>query len=337
MHSMDTAREKIASIECLGEVDDYVYDISIRFGDPFFFANGLLVHNTDSVYFSAAPVLDDGMELDLESAVKLYDHISEAVSHTFPAMLHEKFNIPLKTGQVMKAGREVVGRAGLFITKKRYAIKCLDIEGYQPEGGKLKIMGMDIKRSDTPEFVQDFLESLLDHALMGWSEDQIIEEIKQFRAEFADMLPWQKGMPKRVNNLTPYGEKLQRMRGASQGLGTLVKSDAKENNMIPGHVRASINWNEFKKAMGDQYSMNIVDGMKIIVCKLKPNNMGYSNIAYPIDELQLPDWFKNLPFDEEGMMESVLMKKIQNVIGAMGFDLSRAQESEALSEFFDFG
>ena len=63
-------------------------------------------------------------------------------------------------GSVIKAGREVVGKSGMFITKKRYAIKCLDIEGYQPEGGKLKIMGMDIKRSDTPEFVQDFLETI---------------------------------------------------------------------------------------------------------------------------------------------------------------------------------
>ena len=48
-------------------------------------------------------------------------------------------------GSVIKAGREVVGKSGMFITKKRYAIKCLDIEGYQPEGGKLKIMGMDIQ------------------------------------------------------------------------------------------------------------------------------------------------------------------------------------------------
>ena len=67
----------------------------------------------------------------------------------------------------MKAGREVVGRSGLFITKKRYAIQCLDIEGWQPEGGKLKAMGLDLKRSDTPEFIQDFLEELLIDCLNG--------------------------------------------------------------------------------------------------------------------------------------------------------------------------
>lgn len=294
--------------------------------------------DTDSVYFSAVPVLPEDKTLDMDSAIALYDQISNAVSDTFPQMLNSSFNVPLSAGQVMKAGREVVGQSALFITKKRYAIKCLDIEGWQPPGGKLKIMGMDIKRSDTPEFVQDFLEELLDDSLSGRSEDDVIQKIKEFKTEFANKKPWEKGMPKRVNNLTLYGQKLARMRSSDHTTTTLtkLKKISDSNNMIPGHVRASINWNELKQAVGDQYSMSIVDGMKIIVCKLRNNNMGYTNIAYPIDEQHLPEWFLNLPFDEEGMLESVLMKKIQNVIGAMGFDLSRANESLALEEFFEF-
>jgi len=77
--------------------------------------------------------------------------------------------------------------------------------------------------------------------------------------------------------------------------------------------------------------------MKVIVCKLRKNAMGYTNIAYPTDEQNLPDWFMELPFDDEGMLESVLEKKIQNVLGAMNFNLDRATDSEALQEFFDFG
>ena len=33
--------------------------------------------DTDSVYFSAVSALEEGQELDMESAIKLYDHISE--------------------------------------------------------------------------------------------------------------------------------------------------------------------------------------------------------------------------------------------------------------------
>ena len=89
--------------------------------------------------------------------------------------MKDDFGCTLDKGAIIKAGREVVGRSGVFITKKRYAIMCLDIEGYQPEGGKLKVMGMDIKRSDTSEFVQDFLEECLSDALNGHKEEDVIQ------------------------------------------------------------------------------------------------------------------------------------------------------------------
>jgi len=295
--------------------------------------------DTDSVYFSAVPALEEGQELDMESAIALYDHVSDTVSNTFPAFLKEAFNIPIHAGQVMQAGREVVGRAGLFITKKRYAIKCLDIEGWQPEGGKLKIMGMDVKRSDTPEFVQDFLEEVLNDALSGVSESEVIEKIKAFKAEFRSMEPWKKGMPKRVNNLTPYTKKYIKLKGTSNNdpfaKKKLLKTE-KTNNMIPGHVTASIHWNLLKDMNSDKYSMAITDGMKVIVCRLKSNPIGYTNIAYPTDEMQLPEWFKSLPFDEDLMEESVLNKKVQNVLGAMGWDLGRINDSNAVDQFFTF-
>ena len=50
---MDTIFQKVKTVECLGEIDDYVYDLSIADQDPFFFANDILVHNTDSSQFSA--------------------------------------------------------------------------------------------------------------------------------------------------------------------------------------------------------------------------------------------------------------------------------------------
>ena len=299
----------------------------------------IIYGDTDSVYFSAVPALPEGTELDLESAVNLYDHISDQVSDTFPQFLKDTFNVPLESGQVMKAGREVVGRAGLFITKKRYAINVLDLEGWQPEGGKLKVMGLDIKRSDTPEFVQDFLSEILLDCLNKDTEDEVINKIKDFKADFKAMDPWSKGMPKRVNNLTLYEEKMLKQAKVPENY-RLHKLNAlkeeKTNNMIPGHVRASINYNNLLKANSDNYSMKITDGAKVIVCRMKSNPMGYTSVAYPVDELNLPQWFKDLPFDEEAMEEAVLDRKIENVIGQMGFDLKRINESETLQNFFEF-
>tara|TARA_R110000772_G_scaffold106765_4_gene208860 strand:+ start:6644 stop:9319 length:2676 start_codon:yes stop_codon:yes gene_type:complete len=298
----------------------------------------IIYGDTDSVYFTAVPVMGEE-KLDMDSAIKLYDYVSDTVSSTFPKFLKDSFNVPESSGAVMIAGREVVGRAGLFLTKKRYGILCLDIEGYQPEGGKLKAMGLEIKRSDTPEFIQDFLEELLTDCLNSLGEDHALEKIKEFKKYFKELEPWAKGMPKRVNNMTMYTARLLEKARAPDTNRlhklTSLKNEV-QSNMIPGHVRAGINWNNLKKANSDAYSLTITDGAKVVVCKLRNNPMGYTSVAYPTDELNLPQWFKDLPFDEEAMEEAVLDKKIANVIGPMGFDLSRTTQSESFTTFFEF-
>ena len=295
--------------------------------------------DTDSVYFTAVPALPEGEKLDMQSAIKLYDHISDTVSDTFPQMLKDTFNIPLDKGAVMIAGREVVGKAGLFLTKKRYAILCLDIEGYQPEGGKLKAMGLEIKRSDTPEFIQDFLEEVLVDCLNGAGESEVLEKIIKFKDYFKELDPWEKGTPKRANNITMYTSRMLQQSKTATNM-RLHKLEALEqegkSSMIPGHVRASINWNNLKQANSDNYSLPVTDGAKVIVCKLKNNPMGYTSVAYPTDELNLPQWFKDLPFDGDLMEETVVDKKVKNVLSPMGFDLGRTTQSKTLSTFFEF-
>ena len=102
--------------------------------------------------------------------------------------------------------------------------------------------------------------------------------------------------------------------------------------IMPGHVRASMNWNALRVAYRDNYSLPIMDGQKVIVCKLRSNPMGYTSIAYPIDELNLPDWFKELPFDHKEMESTIIDQKIKNLIGVLGWKL---QEETQNSNVFD--
>ena len=295
--------------------------------------------DTDSVYFSAHEISKkQDIVLDMDSAIALYDNISDTVSDTFPSYAKQAFNISTSQGNILKAGREVVGRAGIFITKKRYAINVLDLEGWQPEGGKLKVMGLDLKRSDTPEFVQDFLSDILGQTLNGDGETSVLASVREFKKEFKAMDPWKKGMPKRVNNLTYYTEAYNKAfsMNKSASLYKLEKLKDEKKVMIPGHVRASINWNNMLKANSDQYSMQITDGMKVIVCRLKSNAMGYTSIAYPTDEMHIPDWFKQLPFDEDSMEEAVVDKKVENLLNVLKWDLSATDTSNTFHSLFDF-
>jgi DNA polymerase elongation subunit (family B) len=285
--------------------------------------------DTDSCYFSAYTTLKKDIEKGLipwnrESVVELYDTIGDTVNGTFVKFMQDAFHVPRTRAEVIKAGREIVASKGLFITKKRYAVLYYDKEGKRAdtEGkpGKIKAMGLDLKRSDTPVVIQDFLSEVLTKTLTGVTKEEILQYITDFRTEFKTRPGWEKGSPKRANNITEYAAK---------------EKKAGKTNM-PGHVRASLNWNTLRRMMDDKYSMQIVDGMKVIVCKIKDNPMGHTSVAYPVDELRLPQWFKDLPFNDAEMETTVIDEKLGNLIGVLEWDISSTRSDNTFNKLFDF-
>jgi hypothetical protein len=64
-----------------------------------------------------------------------------------------------------------------------------------------------------------------------------------------------------------------------------------------------------------------MDGQKVIVCKLRANPLGMKSVAYPTDELHIPQWFKDLPFDEGEMETTIIGNKVDNLLGVLDWDL----------------
>ncbi|MEM5877516.1 MAG: hypothetical protein QXF12_01425 [Candidatus Aenigmatarchaeota archaeon] len=330
-------KSKIIRIENLGKQKKTVYDIGVNDECKYFFANNILVHN--SVYFSLDTALKrnkhlnekyKNFEINKDNIVNYYDEIAKKVNDSFKEFLKEKFNVN-KEYAVIRAGRELVGSSGLFVAKKRYAVLVYDKEGVRldkDKSGIIKAMGLDLKRSDTPEIVQKFLQDeILMSVLEGKTKEFIFEKIKEFKKYFRSLEPWKKGIPKRVNGLTEYTEKYERMKNEFSDDDFYHKRKAKNRKdkndifAIPGHVMASINYNKLRNLYKDNVSLEIQDGSKIIVCYLKPNNkFNMHSVAYPIDQINLPDWFKNLPFDEDEMERIVLDKKIQNLLEVMNWE-----------------
>jgi len=292
--------------------------------------DSIIYGDTDSVYFSAFPILKKEIEegkipWTKDSVIKLYDQVCEEANKTFPKFMMEAFHCPKSRSDVIAAGREIVAESGLYITKKRYAALIYDNEGQRTDvdgkAGKVKAMGLDLKRSDTPVFMQDFLSELLMMVLQETPEKEILERISEFRTEFKLRPGYEKGSPKRANRIGDYQRKEQR--------------EGKAN--MPGHVRASINWNTLKRMNNDKYSQEIVDGMKVIVCKLKQNPLGYTSVAYPTDELRIPEWFKELPFDGDAMESTIIDNKLDNLIGVLNYDVASTLQKNTFNNLFDFG
>jgi DNA polymerase elongation subunit (family B) len=313
------------------EIITGVYDVR---GDA------IIYNDTDSVYFSAVDMLeaDEDMKGLLESRdsmVELYDGIGAAVNESFPPFMDMAFNTGLERGSIIRAGRELIASRGLFITKKRYALLIYDQDNVRKDvdgkPGKIKAVGLDLKRADTPKMMQEFLERIITTLLDGGSKETIIQMIKEFRVDFRALDGWLKGTPKKVNGITGY---MSRMRSGN-GID-VMRSGSREKVMVPGHVRAAINWNTLREMYGDKFSMEITDGQKVIVCRLKPNPLKMDSVAYPYDEPHIPSWYKELPFDNELMESTIIDKKVNNLIGILKWDLSATREDTTFNDLFSF-
>lgn len=265
---------EISKIEEI-EYNDYVYDIEVE-DTHTFFANNILVHNTDSCYFKTNAEHFTGTDEEIEEiSIRLADTISEQVNKSFPKFVEEAFCIQNDNRYIVKCAREAVAKSGIFVSKKKYVLKLIDLDGVKVD--KLKAMGLEMKKTTTPKFIQKFLVNVVEKILSGkesWSE--IEKYIVEFRKQVVfDMPLIDIGLPKGVNKIEQYTE--------------AYRLDKKTN--LPGHVAASILYNSLREQYKDYESYPIVSSSKIKVFYLQKKYDRFKAVAIPTDSNSIPSWF----------------------------------------------
>lgn len=293
---------------------EYKYDGSaIRTGD------------TDSCYASIDS--DDfrrlypNFDYSKENIIEFSNKVGKDVNDSFPQYMIDTFHCTPEGAAREGAAREVVASRALVCGKKRYAMMVYEKDGYRQDingkPGKAKIMGIQVARSDTHPLVKELLKKMLNSVLTDGSKEKLVEIMRNFgNKDWGKLNAWDKGTPRTVNKLDFY-----------------TKEYNKSGKCSVGQVMASINWNRMLEMMGDKKSPKILDGDKVIVCKMKPNNpFGYKSIALPNTITRVPKWFKQLPFDEQSMVDSVVDKTIETVFGVIGWNLALKDAMESSNE-----
>lgn len=271
----------------------------------------LVAVDTDSNYFKT-------LATNKEEAIVIADGIAEIINDSFPEFMRKAFNCQPEFDELIKAGREVVAERGLFQARKKYVLKVVDLEGFSVN--KLKAMGSEIKKSDTPKVIQQFLKKTVSKILDGQNYSELEkfvneERVRLFNSGIDEDEKLLFGVAKAVNNLEHFTKAYQmELEGNpmknSKGNGKLT---------IPGHCRAAIHYNMVASEKEGNDAELILTGEKVKVFELKNNDYEFDTIAIPAEAEKFPNWF----FDEfdiniKVMEEKLITSKLESIFSAWG-------------------
>jgi len=178
----------------------------------------------------------------------------------------------------------------------------IDLDGKPVD--KLKVMGLETKKTTLPAWVSVHLNSFIERYLKGEDWDTISRDIVDFKQsleETDDIMSI--GLPKGINGIEEYTQNLK-----VYGQGT----------RLPGHVAAGILYNLCLEKFEDKESSPIISGMKIKVFYLKKKVDRFKAIAIPVDIEQVPSWFlEKFEIDREAHIERLVNQPLHNILKAI--------------------
>ena len=290
------------------EYDDYVYDIEIE-DTHTFFANNILVHNTDSAYLTLSNVFEKSA--NKAEVKKFANEMSEYVNQNFKEFVRDIFNVQDDMRDIISTETDIISDKSLFIAKKKYAMHVVNQEGI--DCNEVKYTGMEIIKSDTPKIVQKFLKDLVLFIMDGNSFEEITNLIDSFKTSYHEKTLKEIGIPMNVRTLNKYLQLLEET-GSMKGFHYASKAAIIYNSMCSK--------NDVKINPGDSIRLVYV------------NHPDFKCIAIPADAPILPKYLQSLDVNWKKMWSTV-ESKIQIYLTPIGFDRSTRQK-ETSNELFEF-
>jgi DNA polymerase elongation subunit (family B) len=271
--------------------------------------------DTDSLYITFGESIDKNFpKATIEKKIDIMDKLCEDIVR--PVINNACTDLQNKYGcfrHTIVFKREALGDIGIWAGKKKYVLNVYDNEGVRYKEPHVKIMGLEMIKSSTPEVVRNKLTESLAIILHG-EEDQLKSLVDSFKIEFENFSPEQIAFPRGVNNLDAY-------MGANNKI--YIKG-------TPLHVKAALIHNSLvnKLKLTKKYQL-IRSGDKIKYLYLLPNKMREESIGF-IGEL--PVEFGLHKYVDYGVMfEKTFLDPLNGLIKNIGWSV---HAHASLSDFF---
>jgi DNA polymerase elongation subunit (family B) len=285
--------------------------------------------DTDSVFFSAVPLLDKRIpkwkEQDQDTIAGYVNGIAEEMQdylNNFYDMLSEKILNVSKDKHRLEIKKEYVAKAGLWVAKKRYAQWIISDNGVPVD--KLDVKGLDVKRSSFPKAFQDTMAEVLISILRGETEQEISDKVLAFKKSMTEQDVKVIAKNSAVKNLTKYMPKGKRQ------LFEWVSG-------TPAHVKAAIAYNDCLKHFDAPFKYEpMKNGDKVKWVYLKDNPLGLSGLAFTgyQDPPEIEAFIKTYT-DHNKIFERELQGKLQDFYDSIGWG-DVVSEQRTAEKFFSF-
>lgn len=263
----------ITNIEDLGTTDEYVYDIEVDDEKHAFYANDILVHNSQFINLQCVTAhlktkynLPDRIrDWNQEYRQELWDITKKFVEAEVNPFVRNLVHTYCHTTQqdVLTYELEYMGDCGVYESKKHYFLHKIFEEGDAVD--KIKVTGIELKKNQVPKEMKTFLEDIYMGAVTkDWTERDYQTYTNDLYDKFSkfsiDEISFWKG----------YNTERQAVGFLQMQVGTT------------GIAKACIYHNQILARLGiaKKYE-EIRIGDKVRFCYIKPNNrFGIKCIAY---------------------------------------------------------
>lgn len=257
-------------------------------------------------------LLDD--ERKIHFILKLSRVIEDYVNEVCYREVQRKMYNSNVTDFRIKFKQEMVAKTALFVKKKKYGYWAVNEEGAPMD--KIKVTGLEIIRSDTPEAIRPRLKEVMDMILKGETDDALVKIIDQYKKELRKVYPEEIAVNIGASDVDKY----------VSAAGEIIKG-------TPFHLKGINNYRNLLKHLGleDKYE-DITSGAKTKVVYLKKNPLNIDVMSF----LRWPTEFdKVIQIDYEKMLEKYFISKIEILLEPMKkTDLLAGSGGIGLSLFF---
>ncbi len=307
-HSMFANADMAAAITAYGRLNikmtsDYIVSEINKMSPDF---NMYIVQNdTDSGYFSLESIVKAWDTNNTKTTPEIVEFIDQFIKKFIQPKIDESAayiaDLCNAYENSLEMDREIIADVMVSTGKKRYTARIWDNEGVRLTTPKKKIVGLEIKRSDTPADVRSQLDKVIDLLFEG-DNQVLVDYIQEYELNHKYVDLEKIAIPSGISDISKYAE-------VEKG--------------IPIHVRAAKVMNQLVLQSGKEsdYPL-VVNGDKIKYLFLKTPNPIKSDVIAFKDPRFISEFGLVKYVDFKRLFERTFISPVETLTEAIGWKLN---------------